>query len=130
MTERSKDWFGQAERDLRHARNAKADGDYEWACFAAQQAAEKAVKAVYQRLGLEGWGHSVRQLLGDLATQEPLPEDLKEAGLLLDRYYIATRYPNGLPQGVPGEYFLDKDAKEAIAYADRILEFVRRRLGF
>ncbi|MEM2815815.1 MAG: HEPN domain-containing protein [Candidatus Bathyarchaeia archaeon] len=28
-------------------------GDYEWACFAAHQAAEKAVKALYKALGLE-----------------------------------------------------------------------------
>jgi len=29
-------------------------GHYEWACFAAHQAAEKALKAVYQSLG--PWG--------------------------------------------------------------------------
>lgn len=129
MAERSKDWFAQAERDLRHARNAQKDADYEWSCFAAQQSAEKAVKAVYQRLGLDGWGHSVRQLLDTLAETEDVPAALREAGLLLDRYYIPTRYPNGFPQGVPGEYFLSKDAEEAIAHADRILAFVRQRLG-
>jgi hypothetical protein len=39
---RAVNWMNQAERDLQHARNAKKDGDYEWACFAVQQAAEKA----------------------------------------------------------------------------------------
>lgn len=129
MADRSKDWFAQAERDLRHARNAKACEDHEWACFAAQQAAEKAVKAVYQRLGVEGWGHSVKQLLETLAEHEDVPSGLREAGLALDRYYIPTRHPNGFSQGVPGEYFLAKDADGAIDHANRILEFVRRRLG-
>lgn len=44
--ERSRDWMDQAERDLQHARSDVDGGYYEWACFSAQQAAEKAVKAV------------------------------------------------------------------------------------
>jgi len=44
MAERSRDWFRQAEADLRHARHAAEDEDFEWAAFAAQQAAEKALK--------------------------------------------------------------------------------------
>lgn len=43
MTNRFADWLRQAEADLRHARNALESGDHEWACFAAQQGAEKAV---------------------------------------------------------------------------------------
>lgn len=129
MTERSRDWLGQAERDLRHARHALDDRDYEWACFAAQQAAEKAVKAVLLRRGLEGWGHSISQLLASLPPQDTAPPEVRESGLLLDRYYIITRYPNGFAQGVPGDYFLLKDALEAIDHASRVLEFVRGRLG-
>ncbi|MBI4493722.1 MAG: HEPN domain-containing protein [Chloroflexi bacterium] len=34
-------------------------GFHDWACFSAQQAAEKTVKAVLQRLGAEAWGHAV-----------------------------------------------------------------------
>lgn len=127
--DRSIDWFRQAQRDLRHARHALEDQDFEWACFAAQQAAEKAVKALYQRLGLEGWGHSIKQLLASLPPQASVPSALHEAGLLLDRFYIPTRYPNGFAQGVPGDYFLARDAEEAIGHAERILEFVRGRLG-
>ncbi|MEM2864153.1 MAG: HEPN domain-containing protein, partial [Candidatus Bathyarchaeia archaeon] len=59
MVERSRDWLDQAEGDLEHARNDLRSGFYEWACFSAQQSAEKAVKAVFQRLGAEAWGRSV-----------------------------------------------------------------------
>ncbi|NTW21878.1 MAG: HEPN domain-containing protein, partial [Nostocales cyanobacterium W4_Combined_metabat2_030] len=40
-------WLRQAKRDLDHARLALSGGNYEWACFAAQQSAEKAVKALF-----------------------------------------------------------------------------------
>lgn len=62
MARRVEDWFRQAEKDLKHARNA-INGDYEWACFAAQQAAEKALKSLYQSLGGEHFGHSVLKML-------------------------------------------------------------------
>ena len=47
MVDRSKDWFAQAERDLDHARSSQKEGRHEWACFAAQQSAEKAAKALH-----------------------------------------------------------------------------------
>ena len=43
--ERSADWLAQAKRDLVHARHDVEAEFYEWACFSAQQAAEKAVNA-------------------------------------------------------------------------------------
>ena len=45
MAERSRDWFRQAVHDLSHAKSAADTGDHDWACFAAQQAAEKALEA-------------------------------------------------------------------------------------
>ncbi len=61
--ERSRDWMEQAKSDLDHARSDMEHGFYEWACFSAQQSAEKAVKAVFQKMGAEAWGHSVADLL-------------------------------------------------------------------
>ena len=49
MVERSADWLRQARRDLENAEYELEGGFYEWACFLSQQAAEKAVKAVFQR---------------------------------------------------------------------------------
>ena len=51
----------QAVGDLEHARSDRERGFYEWACFSAQQAAEKAVKAVFQKTGVEDWGRSMRE---------------------------------------------------------------------
>src|SRR5438046_485942 len=45
IADRSGDWMAQAEQDLGLARTAAREAFHEWACFAAQQAAEKALKA-------------------------------------------------------------------------------------
>src|SRR5437867_3776272 len=66
LAERSRDWLRQAEADVRHARNSREMGDYEWAAFASHQAAEKAIKGVFQKLHLEAWGHAIGLLLGHL----------------------------------------------------------------
>jgi HEPN domain-containing protein len=47
MPNRSLDWFRQAQRDLEQAEASLLDDRHEWACFAAHQAAEKAVKALH-----------------------------------------------------------------------------------
>lgn len=53
MANRSRDWLRQAEQDLGHARRSRDLGDHDRACFAAQQAAEKAVKALHLAFGQE-----------------------------------------------------------------------------
>ena len=129
MAERSRDWFRQAEHDLAHARSAASAGDHDWACFAAQQAAEKAVKALAGRLGGEAWGHSLLAMITELATVDPEIQSLRETVIRLDRYYILTRYPNGFDAGAPLDYFLESDSREAIDHAEKVIEFVRRRLS-
>ena len=49
--------MSEAGRDLEAAEHQLKGGFYEWACFLAQQAADKAVKAVFQKLGAETSGH-------------------------------------------------------------------------
>jgi HEPN domain-containing protein len=123
MADRSGDWFAQAQRDLSHAGDAARDGYFEWACFSAQQGAEKAVKAAYLYLHGEGWGHSVLKLLEGLVDRVSISDSLLDAARVLDKHYIPTRYPNGFDQGFPGDYYTRKEADEAIAYARQIIQF-------
>ena len=127
MTNRSKDWFLQAERDLNQAEASKTEGRHEWACFAAQQSAEKAVKALHLVLGQEAWGHVITRLLQDLPLE--VPEDLVEKGKVLDNFYIPTRYANGHPEGPPFEHYGSLQSEEAIRYAGEILDFVRSKMA-
>jgi HEPN domain-containing protein len=121
------DWWSQAERDLGHARNAAQTGDFEWAAFAAQQAAEKALKAVILGQGGEPWGHSVAVLFENLKgiTADTVVLD---RALQLDKHYLPARYPNGLPAGYPGKYYTRIEAERAIDDASAILDFCRRHL--
>lgn len=47
MPERSSDWLRQAEVDIEKAKLDLDWGYFEWACFTAQQAAEKAIKSLF-----------------------------------------------------------------------------------
>ena len=126
MPNRSRDWFSQAERDLEQARASEAEGRHEWACFAAQQAAEMAVKALHLSLGQEAWGHVVARLLEELPLNVT---HLVEKAKVLDNFYVATRYANGHPEGAPFEHYGALQSDEAIRHASEILEFVRARLA-
>ena len=48
--------------------------------------------------------------------------------MVLDRFYIPTRYPNGLPDITPDQAFNKKDASEAVKYAEKILSLVKEWL--
>ena len=72
---RSKDWMDEAEGNLEHAKSDLKGKYYNWACCSAQQAAEKAVKVVFQKMGAEAWGHSVADLLVELSKKDIISED-------------------------------------------------------
>lgn len=128
MVMRSKDWFRQAERDLEHAKRARDAGDFEWACFAAQQSAEKAVKALYQSIHVDAIGHSVSRMLQDLPTALKPPEDFILLAKELDKHYIPSRYPNSHPEGAPMDYYTEPDASSAVEGAKRVLEYSRSKI--
>jgi HEPN domain-containing protein len=127
MPNRSQDWLAQAERDLDLAVTARREGRHEWACFAAQQAAEKAVKALHLHHGQEAWGHVVAKLLAELPGAPP--PDLIERGRVLDNFYVPTRYPNGHAAGAPFEHYGPLQSEQAIGHAGEILAFVRAQMA-
>jgi HEPN domain-containing protein len=129
MRDRSRDWFHQAQRDLEQAEDSRRAGRHEWACFAAQQAAEKAIKALHLHLGQEVWGHVIAKLFRDLPSTVPVPEELLEKGRVLDNFYIPTRYPNSHPDGAAFEHYGPLQSKEALQYAGEIIEFVRSQMA-
>lgn len=123
MATRYQDWLWQAKRDVEHARASAEAAFYEWACFAAQQAAEKALKAVFQRRGADAWGHLLADLVTALPADINVPPELMERAKELDKHYITPRYPNALAHGAPGQSYTQGEAKRAIENAERILQF-------
>jgi HEPN domain-containing protein len=128
MPERHHDWLRQAQFDLNHARLAAREGHLEWAVFAAQQAAEKACKALHMSLGGDAWGHDLTALLSALPPDRQPPEDLLDRARALDKHYIPSRYPNGFASGTPHDHYTAREADQAIADAGVILEFCARSL--
>ena len=129
MPNRARDWLNQATRDLEQAEDSRRAGRHEWACFAAQQAAEKAVKALHLHLGQEAWGHVVARLLQELPDTIRVPGELVEKGRVLDSFYIPPRYPNSHPEGAPFEHYGPLQSEEAIRYAHEILELTRSQMA-
>lgn len=109
------EWMSHAESDLRLARLAAGDPSIrrEQVCFHAQQAAEKAIKAVLLSQQVEfPLTHDLEELL-EIARSNgiELPEGVREAGLLTP-YAVETRYP--------GYWFeiSEADLKEAMRIAE------------
>ena len=123
MPNRYNDWLMQSKRDLEQAVDSQSAGRHEWACFAAQQAAEKAVKALHLYNGQEAWGHVVRKLLEELPSKVRPVEELLDKARVLDSFYMPTRYANGHPEGAPFEHYGKLQSTEAISYAREIVAF-------
>ena len=90
MHEEFRKWFEQAEKDLDAARNSITTKNFDWACFQAQQAAEKGLKAlILQKQGRLIKTHD----LIFLGTEVELPELFKEVCKELTLIYVHVRYP-------------------------------------
>jgi len=100
---------------------------YRQACFHAQQAVEKALKAfLVVKMGTHPKSHSLEQLL--LFDQGDELKAWRSQWRRLDQYYLPTRYADALPESagaVPGA----EDAAQAIQDARAIVAEIRRRLG-
>lgn len=123
-------WLAQARDDLALAEWLLNEGRFfDKGCFISQQAAEKALKAVLYGYGARVvLGHSVADLLSQALKHHPELSDLADGSRLLDRFYIPTRYPNGLPAGAPCESFRREDLGSAATLARAIVDAAGRIL--
>jgi HEPN domain-containing protein len=116
-------WLAQARSELAFAEVGLRERFYAQACFHCQQSAEMALKALHYRGGARlVIGHSLVELLTSSVGAYPALAPLRSAAARLDQLYIPTRYPNGLPGGVPAEVFTKEQAAEAIAQARQFVE--------
>lgn len=120
----------QGLHDLAHGHGAVRLGDHDWACVAAQQAAEKCLKAVLIGAGrAAGRTHDLNTLLdalvgagvasrGDKAAHQ---RDVK----LLTRSFTVARYPSADIETPPAELMGPEESGEALAAAERLVAFAR-----
>jgi len=120
-------WFHFAGEDLRMAKLAFEEQIYNQVCFHIQQSAEKSLKGL---LAHQGKTPPRTHLMSDLLQLiEPgLFKDVHIDILLLDRFYIPTRYPDALPGALPDGMPNKQDAEDAMQTAQRIVETLARQL--
>jgi HEPN domain-containing protein len=48
---------------------------------------------------------------------------------ILDGFYVSTRYPNGLPDGIPSDVYTSSAAVEACGIAGEVVDFVKQKMN-
>jgi len=122
---RTTDWLGQAEAELKAARDLLATDNYAWCCFTSHQAAEKALKAILEHLRARTPGHNLNELIGVVGRHIAVGVNLKSACARLNRLYIPTRYPDAFVSGIPAEQYFQTDAQQAVVDAEEVVNFAR-----
>ena len=116
------EWLRRAKGNLALAKQRKPrEAFWEDLCFEAQQAAEKAVKAVLRFHQIDfPKTHDLRQLFTLLDSEgHSIPQEIREAVDLTD-YAVETRYPG------PAEPVTKKEYREAVAMAERVVRWAEK----
>lgn len=124
-------WLEQAKHDLEVAqKNLELLKFYSDVCFMSEQASQKALKSYLYFKGERYITiHSVRELVVLCSKYNKGFEKFIELGMLLDRYYILTRYPDALaPPAVPYKSYTEREATEAVNSARDIIRFVESNI--
>ena len=119
-----REWINRARSDLTQATNAVPGVYIESLCFNAQQAAEKAIKAVMISRNIEfPFVHDLDYLLSLLEDKgEVIPAPIQQASELT-KYAAITRYPGDIDPVTSREY------TEALAIAEAVLHWAEERIG-
>lgn len=118
-------WFDRAREDLQVARLVLQERHFAHACFLAQQCIEKSLKAyllaktnTYPRV------HKLVDLLAECEVLDSAFAAYRADCIVVDQYYIPTRYPDGVPgglaNGMPGE----TETREALHAADEVFRYI------
>ena len=117
-------WLQRAESNLRIARGGRGEGIFlEDLCFEAQQAAEKALKALLIYLSDDfPRVHAFTLLLERLEQYVAVPEAIREVVELSD-FAVQMRYP--------GDYYpvSEDEYERALELAERVLDWAWSQVG-
>jgi HEPN domain-containing protein len=122
-------WPDRAAEDLTVARLLLRERYFSHACFLAQQCAEKSLKAYllavknnYPR------AHKLVDLITLCIAVNSEFSRFRDDCIVIDQYYVPTRYPNGIPGALPEGMPASQEAGEAVASAEAIMNFTMSQL--
>ena len=126
----SADWLFFAESDMKLAESAIDKAIYHLACFHAQQAAKKYLKAYLAQKGLTiPKVHSLKELYEFLQPHVSELEQFLESLRVLDQYYIPTRYPDALPGTLPEGLPTKEHAEKALSDVKKLSDFIYKKIS-
>ena len=120
------EWFSKAGDDYKSAKVVLEEGGYYGTtCFLSQQIAEKYLKGFlvfhnkkFQKI------HDLVKLLNECKKVDKSFKKLEEECILLNEYYIETRYPLDAPIDYSKE-----EAKIALDAVDKIINFISNKVN-
>ena len=123
MQGETKKWWEQAKDDLEKAAILLENKKYDGAAFFSQQAAEKALKALYLKKF-----NAIRKVhdLVFLSKKLNLPKDVIEKCDMLSKIYTETRYP--AYDIIPAKSFTKSDGEELLNIASEVIGWIREKL--
>jgi len=125
MREEILNWWAQALKDLESAsKNLKIE-EYYVSAFLAQQATEKALKALYIHELNESPGPTHSLLF--LGKKVHVPKKFYTGLRKISPDFVITRYPDAA-NGIPYELYDEEISKERLEIAGKVIEWVRGEL--
>jgi HEPN domain-containing protein len=121
-------WVRDGREDLADAENALSKGRWLRAAFFAQQAVEKALKALFFVVRREELPRirTVTELYAMLRESSfALPPELEQQLYILNKYYTVTRYPDAA-NGLPSESVDRVEAERAYKLTKEVVEYIER----
>ena len=120
-------WLAQAADDLAIAKKLFQSSDFSYTCFFAEQSAQKSLKAfLIRNKEINITTHSITELLERASSHNFIFKDLIEtSGKKLDKYYLATRYPDALPPSaslIPSKAYTKDEAEQAVGISQTIFD--------
>jgi len=117
-------WFVFAEEDIKMAELAFKEKIYNQVCFHSQQGVEKILKGYLESKNkLSPKTHKLTDIASLIKNTEL--KNLKNEIILLDRFYIPTRYPDAIPGSLPEGLPTEKDAIEALRIAKKVMKLIK-----
>lgn len=122
----AKIWLKSARHDLDLSFLLNRDKAFtDTICYFCHQTVEKTLKALFLLNGFFDFPHThdLEALMKQCKKLSPDILDFRNSFLLLNRYYLETKYPVEEPVNYPRE-----EAEKAIEMAEEIYEFVEKKL--
>ena len=118
-------WLKRAKSNLARAKQNRTDEIlYEDLCFDAQQATEKALKALllHKKISFR-FVHDIGELLATLEKHQIVVPLSIKAAAILTTYAVETRYPG------PFEQVTLEELNEAVLIAEQVVQWVEQLLS-